>query len=162
MVFNIFLLENINQMSEQNAVVGNIEQAILKSNQFVKPKLETIEPERNINESNLLLKRPKLSSSDTLSSSSSQIYSSTNRDTKTSKRKNRTNNFFMNIISMPYLQRFHEFYQLFGNIIGRQILIGDFYCALNAIQGRLYLSRHHFSFHYNIMGLFTKSLVSNF
>lgn len=142
-------------------MVNNIDQSILKDNQLVKSKIEN-EQEKNRNEENITLKKPKFFNTETQSSSSSEICSSIIRENKTSKRRIRANNFFMNIISMPYLQRFHEFYQLFGDNIGRQILIGDFYCALNAVQGRLYLSRHHFSFHYNIMGLFTKSLVSNF
>lgn len=77
-------------------------------------------------------------------------------------RKRRSNNFLSNIISASYRQKSIEFNRLFQKDIGNnnELLIGDFYCALNAIQGRIYISKDHFAFHYNIMGMFAKSLVS--
>lgn len=80
--------------------------------------------------------------------------------TTTMNRKRRSNNFLSNIISVSYRQKSMEYYRLFRKDIGHnELLIGDFYCALNAIQGRIYISKDHFAFHHNIMGMFAKSLV---
>lgn len=91
------------------------------------------------------------------------IQPSTTTTTTIMNRKRRSNNFLSNIISVSYRQKSIEYYKLFRKNIGNnELLIGDFYCALNAIQGRMYISKDHFAFHHNIMGMFAKSLVNFF
>uniref|UniRef100_A0A6P6XS58 VASt domain-containing protein n=1 Tax=Dermatophagoides pteronyssinus TaxID=6956 RepID=A0A6P6XS58_DERPT len=90
------------------------------------------------------------------------IQPSTTTTTTIMNRKRRSNNFLSNIISVSYRQKSIEYYKLFRKNIGNnELLIGDFYCALNAIQGRMYISKDHFAFHHNIMGMFAKSLIWN-
>lgn len=62
----------------------------------------------------------------------------------------------------PSDKRQESFHSLFSSLPSSEILIEDFACAYRKeilVQGRLYLSEHHISFHSNIIGLVTRLTI---
>lgn len=62
----------------------------------------------------------------------------------------------------PSEKRQEAFHALFSSLPPNEIFIEDFACAYRKeilVQGRLYLSEHHISFHSNIIGLVTRLTI---
>lgn len=65
-------------------------------------------------------------------------------------------------IKAPSDKRQEAFHALFSSLPANEVFIEDFACAYRKeilVQGRLYLSEHHISFHSNIIGLVTRLTI---